>query len=529
MNKTQQAKEAQQKLFNIFKDDVMQFAHMMVANHFRGPSPLFHEHILYSIEGKRYFACAAPRESAKSTIIAFLLPLHKICFQKKRFIVIVSNTYKKASETLETIKKEFRDNERIKGFGVTLTRDAEGDTVFRHPDKFETRVLCKGVEQMGSIRGEKFGAYRPDLIICDDLEDDEMVRNPIRRMELQEVFDQALIPAGDKETCDFYIIGTILHDDALMAKLVNKNMYPEYKKLIYRGLNRAKDGSLESLWDYKWTVADLLKLRKEKPDVFAKEIQNNPVAGYKQKFKKEDFRYWKIDNMQYICFGKEGEIISKGNLSDCKSAIACDLAWEEGRQNDFSVILPAFLTPQSDILIDDYTCKKGMRPSEIEEELFTRVARLRAITGNDVPVGFEKAKLEKVIKFLLGQAMRRRNVWLTFKDLLWDKDKISRIETTLQPRYAQHSIYHKQGSMQELEAEAVRFPAAAHDDVLDALTGVCRLLTFPKQLRVVPSEDNVFDRVRQICIDAKKPISQHYLFGKKIGGRTNIPYQVDYK
>ena len=80
-----------------------------------------------------------------------------------------------------------------------------------------------------------------------------------------------------------------------------------------------------------------------------------------------------------------------------------------------------------DLLIDTYICKKGMRPNEIIEVLFTMESRYRAITGRTVPIGFEKAKLEKVIRHLLELEMRKRNHWLMFKDLAWDKDKNERI------------------------------------------------------------------------------------------------------
>lgn len=511
----------------ILEDNPLAMGMMFLPHHFRGPTPPFHIEILNQCLKNRYLAVAAPRESAKSTILAFLYPLHCILFRKKHFILIVSNTYKKAAGSLDSIKKEITDNQMIKAFGIKVTRDAEGDSIFTHANGMEIRVLCKGSEQIGSVRGEKFGAYRPDLIVVDDLEDDELVKNPQRRLELMELYDQALVPAGDKETCNFVVIGTILHDDSLMSKLVSTTYYPEYKKMIYRALRKTKSGELNSLWAYKWTVDDLLKMSKERPGVFAKEYQNNPVSGLMQKFFKEDFRYWKIENMQYICFGKAGEIISKGSLYDCKAAIACDLAWEEGRQNDFSVILPAFLTPTNDILVDDYTCKKGLRPAEIEEEIFTRVTRLKSITGGDVPVGFEKAKLEKVIKFLLGQAMRRRNQWITFKDILWDKDKIGRIETVLQPRFSQHSLYHKQG-MGDLEAQALRFPSGAHDDILDALHGVCKLLEYPKKMKKTQTMDSEFDRVRQMTIDVKKAKPTQFIFGGKKSS-PRIPYTTDYK
>ena len=165
-----------------FADNPLVWAKVYFTHHFRIKSPLFHSKIMQQAMQHRFLGVAAPRESSKSTLLSFIYPTHQICFKKRRFIVIVSNTYSKAARTLENIKKEFKDNMVLqRDYPITITKDSEGDSIFRWGDGFETRVLCKGAEQMGSVRGEKFGAYRPDLIIIDDIEDDEMVRNPDRR------------------------------------------------------------------------------------------------------------------------------------------------------------------------------------------------------------------------------------------------------------------------------------------------------------------------------------------------------------
>jgi len=437
------------------------------------------------------------------------------------------NTYAKAAGALGTIKDEFRNNQMlIDHYGIKFEKDSEGDTIFVHPDGFKTRVLCKGHEQIGSVRGEKFGPYRPDLIIGDDLEDDVMVRSRERRENLQSEFDDALIPAGDKKECQYIFIGTILHDDSLMAKLVSKEHYPEYKKGFYRALNEI-DGKEISLWEDKWSVEDLKRLSREKPSVFAKEYQNDPVAGAMRKFHREDFRYWTIENLEAILFD-EGRIVAKYPLRECKAAISCDLAWEEKRESDFSVVLPAFLTPQSDLLIESYICKKGLRPHEMEEILFSMEERMRALTGTSVPIGWEKAKLEKVMQFLMQQAMRRRNRWLLFKPLLWDTDKVQRVLTRLEPRYAQHSIYHRR-NMGELEHQLLRFPSGAHDDLPDALQGLVQLLQYPKtQKKIVEEKDDEFEWWRKQAIKMNKPDKKRYVYGRKEKGHK-IPAKISFR
>ena len=83
--------------------------------------------------------------------------------------------------------------------------------------------------------------------------------------------------------------------------------------------------------------------------------------------------------------------------------------------------------------------------------------------------------------------------------------------------------------MGDFELQALRFPSGAHDDILDALHGVCRLLEYPKQSKKAIPEDSIFERVRQIYIESKKPQNGRYKFGGKIGGRAGLPFTTDYK
>lgn len=496
--------------------------------HFTIDSPWFHKEILFSCQKYRWLAVASPRESSKSTLLTFLYPAHLMANKRKHFIVITMNTYAKAAGALGTIKDEFRNNQKlIDHYGIKFEKDSEGDTVFLHPDGFKTRVLCKGHEQIGSVRGEKFGPYRPDLIIGDDLEDDVMVRSRERRENLRNEFDDALIPAGDKKECQYIFIGTILHDDSLMAKLVSKEHYPEYEKYLYRALNEI-NGKEISLWNEKWSVEDLKNLQRDKPSVFAKEYQNDPVSGAMRKFHREDFRYWNVVEGQALLFNREGTVMAKYPLIECRSAISCDLAWEEKRESDFSVIVPGFLTPQADLLIDDYICKKGMRPHELEEILFSMEQRLRSITKQRPPIGWEKAKLEKVMQYLLKQAMRRRNYYLIFKPLQWDTDKIQRVTTRLEPRYAQHTIFHRR-NMGELEHQLLRFPSGTHDDLPDALQGLVQLLQYPKKpKKVVENKDDEFEWWRKQSLKLNKPERKRFVFGMK-GKRVEIPAKIAFR
>lgn len=494
----------EEKVYGAWKRDPMFWGKFFFAHHFRMESPGFHREILGAALKWRFLSVAAPRESAKSTILIFLYPFHGIIFKRFHFIVLVSNTFKKSAMHLDTIKKELMDNKLlIETFpGISITRDAEGDSEFRHSDGFSTKFLCKGVDQIGSIRGVKFGAYRPDLILCDDLEDDELVKNPIRRRDLQAEYDEALIPAGDKKIVQIINVGTILHDDSQMAKLVSKDLYPDFYKIVYRAHKWPDTPKEASLWPEKWSVDDLKKMKLEKPNVYAKEMQNNPVAGINVRFTREMFKYWRMEGSNYVLFDSERNILSRDSLKTCKAAIACDLAWDEDKDADRCVIMPGILTADSNILIMPYLARKGVRPTHIIEFLFSTVERLENLTGSSVYVGFEKAMLEKVTRWILRQEMKKRNKFLICKELSWEGDKIERIEVRLEPRYTNGTIYHGE-NMGDLEHELERFPSGSTDDIIDALQGLVQILQNPKTAEKPSFEQNQFSWWREQAINMR--------------------------
>lgn len=507
------------ELLEIFENNPIAWGKYYLEDHFSEKSADFHLKIMSSCLESKYLSIQAPRGSAKSTIAAFLYPFHQIIHKRCHFVVIVQNTFSKAKEILNSIKDELKDNESlVRDYGIKMKRDMEGDSIFVHRDGFSIRVLCKGAEQIGSVRGERFRSWRPDLIIVDDLEDDTMVKNPDRRIELQNEYDEALMPSVNPSKHQVIVIGTILHDDCLMAKLVSSDFYPEYRKLFYTArYENFVTHAQESLWPERWTVEDLNKLEKDKPDVFAKEYQGDPVSGSLKNFEDSDFRRWTIENGRYRLFDSEGKVTSDGLLSDCRAAIGCDLAWEEKKTADFTVVIPIFITPDSEILVDSYICKRGVRPDQFEEIIFNMEEKLRKATGKMVTVGFEKAKLEKVMKWFLGQAMRRRNHFITTKDIPWVSDKISRIVTVLQPRYKMGAVYHKQG-MGDLEYQLKRLPSGKHDDLPDALQIAVRCLNFAPNKKTAnkrdPDYDEGFEWLKSQLLD-KKP--KKYVFGKKKG------------
>ena len=147
----------------------------------------------------KFVAIGAPRGHAKSTAITFSYTLASILFHAHKFIIILSDTEAQAILFLGDIKKELIENEELVAlFGIKgLIKDSDSDFIIEFNDGFQARVIAKGSNQR--LRGLKWDGARPDLVIGDDLENEDIVLNADRREKFSKWFTGAVIPLLSKD------------------------------------------------------------------------------------------------------------------------------------------------------------------------------------------------------------------------------------------------------------------------------------------------------------------------------------------
>ena len=168
-----------------------------------------------------FVAIAAPRGFAKSTAITHCYTLASVLFQDRRFVLVISDTYEQAVLFVKDMYSELQENELLQAmFGkMKFLKEAENDLIVEMEGGATFRIMAKGSEQ--KIRGLKWEGLRPDLIMCDDLENDEIVMNKERREKFRSWFYSALLPSRSDRGI-IRIVGTILHMDALLERFMPK-------------------------------------------------------------------------------------------------------------------------------------------------------------------------------------------------------------------------------------------------------------------------------------------------------------------
>lgn len=203
----------------------------------------------------------APRGFAKSTICSVMFALWLICYKKRKDVFLVSATMSLAKELMRKVRKELETNETIlEDFGDLKS------------DKWTEDILScsNGVIARAKGRGFQIRGFRPDMIICDDLEDEEIIYSKDQRDKLEHWFFRTLLPALKPDQTLLYV-GTKIHQYSLINKLQEKE---EFTSRFYKAL--IDD---HSIWEELWPTDRLQKLRKEIGEyAFQAEYQNNPIS-----------------------------------------------------------------------------------------------------------------------------------------------------------------------------------------------------------------------------------------------------------
>jgi predicted phage terminase large subunit-like protein len=183
-----------------------------------------------------------PRGLAKSTICDKTLAIWLHCYKKSTFTLLGAKTAYDAEQFLNSIKKEFLENELIKDvFGnlIDLKGKKPNSKDYYKVNSGEIELTndtyIRAVGSTTSVRGANWGGVRPTVVIADDYQSEvDIITEDAREKkwnrwckEVEEVGDTAVFRKGKKvkAATKFISIGTVLHIDCLISRLSRNRDY----------------------------------------------------------------------------------------------------------------------------------------------------------------------------------------------------------------------------------------------------------------------------------------------------------------
>ena len=212
-----------------------------------------------------------PRGHAKSTHFDIFMPLW-LMFQPKRlinFMVIVGKSEDSAIRLLGDIQAELEHNQRIiADFGRQRGSASWQDGEFKAANGVKFLACGRGQ----SPRGLRDRESRPDYIVIDDLDDDELCRNEKRVHDLTDWVKEALFGALDVGRGRFIMVGNLISKNSVLFNIARTPG-------VFVSVIKAVDRNGEPVWREKWTKEEAREYRNFVGyRAWEKEMMHNPIV-----------------------------------------------------------------------------------------------------------------------------------------------------------------------------------------------------------------------------------------------------------
>ena len=245
-------------------------------------SPDFHYEMIYDLGEHGRNATAAPRGSAKSTVIGIEAPLLLSLTRPHYEMTLGLATDRLTEERFDKLMVQFDKNELIRqDFGNM--HPPRGHGIWNHHCLSLTNgAVIKGLSVMGKKRGG-----RPRLFILDDPENDPDSDSQAAAQAVVEKFEmimfRQIIPMLESGS-SIYWVGTLINRRSFLyhATTGDDSRFDFWNRKVLKAIEYDKDDpkKVYVLWPEKWSQK-VLEARREEigPSAFASEYCNEPVSA----------------------------------------------------------------------------------------------------------------------------------------------------------------------------------------------------------------------------------------------------------
>lgn len=210
-----------------------------------------------------------PRGHAKSVHLDIGIPLWLKFNGKLHVMVLVGKSEDNADALLGDLQMELQSNRYIiEDFGEQYNAGCwqEGEFVTKDRCAFFSRGRGQ------SPRGLRFREMRPDYIVVDDLDDDEMCRSEARVREMTKWIKEALFGCFGGKGGRFVMVGNLIGKNSVLQKIIDS-------RTVHTSSVNAFDRDGNPSWPERYTAEYLHGLEEFMGyRSFQKEYMNNPVT-----------------------------------------------------------------------------------------------------------------------------------------------------------------------------------------------------------------------------------------------------------
>lgn len=423
------------------------FTFIYLPHYIKSEVPTFHWEIYEYLQesGSGLSEIVAFRGSAKSTIASLALPLWSALFNKRKFIIVISDTNTQAKQIISNIIYELENNEIIRNDFGSLKTKSEDWAATNILLSNEVRIMSRSRGQR--MRGLRHMQYRPDLIICDDIENIDAVRTKEGRDKTEEWFFSDCLPCIDSKVGKMVVLGNLLHEDSFVCRL--KKKIPMLADAFYREFPLI-DADGNNLWPQEYPADKVEDIRKRGNTFFMREYCLKILPQEDQLIKRVGF-YDELPTIKRIAIAADLAI----SQSDSADRTAINVAGEGEGKKIYNMRTHAGRWNFNEALNNIH----GMY-----QQIKIAYPGTNIILGIE-DVAYQKAAIEEF----------KRRFGISVKAIKQTKDKRARLEVFVPYLENDQILFPREGQEDTIQ-EALDFGSAKHDDRIDAAEMSWRLL-----------------------------------------------------
>lgn len=458
-------------------------------------------------DAKSHSLLLLPRDHMKSALIA-LRAAYELTKNPAIRILYISSTSNLATKQLKFIKDILTSDiyrmywpEMVNKDEAKREKWTEREISVDHPLRKEEYIRDPSIFTAG-LTSNIVGMHC-DIAILDDVVVDTNAYTEEGRDKVKNQY--SLLSSIETVNAKEWIVGTRYHPNDLYSDLIGMEIetYDEFGGLasaeplfevFERQVESVGDRTGEYLWprqkqpDGKWYGFDPEVLGKKYAQYlnkihFRAQYYNDPNDIDNSPIQRSLFQYY---DQNYLA-NRDGRWYFKGERLNVVAAV--DFAFSLGRKSDSTSIVVVGVDGKNNYYILEIDRFKTDKISEYYQRILKLYNKwcFRKIRA-EVSVA-----QQVIVKDLKDNYIRKEGLSLIvdeYRPSRWTGSKEERILATLEPKYANHQIWHYQsGNCQALEEELI-FVNPSHDDIKDALASAVDFAVPPTNLFAMKKESH---------------------------------------
>lgn len=314
-------------------------------------------------------AIAAARGHSKSGMFSNAFPLHQIVFNRRKYVLIISETDSLSKKLIGWINKQLKYNAKLREDFGQLMNESKTQNEKDNEEAFITtsNTLVEASSAGKQLRGKRHGAVRPDLVLIDDPSSQNNEGTKEAREKLVHWFNSVVVPIGSKATA-IVLVGTMVSATGLLNHVLkrkdfkssfhgaiinepeNPSLWEKYCDIyaraedmsepdeFYEANKEALEQGIILAWPWRWTYRALMH---EKVNMgtraYNSEYRNLAFSEDEQFFfpdRYEKFHFQTVGNALCVAYG---DMVVP--TRDLLVVGAWDIAMGKNKRSDYNAII----------------------------------------------------------------------------------------------------------------------------------------------------------------------------------------------